>query len=236
MFFTQAPHPVGRFRAMHDETKLAEMLCTRLCHDLTGPIGAVNNGAEFLGEEGFDMQNEAVQLILSSALEAVNRLQFYRQAYGRISESGEVSLLEKKQLAQLYFSAGKITLDWPDAHADASGVSISAKTARLLLNLLVIAAHALIRGGTVSVRVEHGENDTKQFSVRASGQTIKLDAETRDILAHRTDVPLTPKTAQAYLTSHLAQEVDASLRLVENDGSLEFACSQRNVLALVGMH
>ena len=55
------------------ENRLAEMLCTRLCHDLTGPIGAVNNGAEFLGDEGFDMQNEAVQLILSSAHEAVNR-------------------------------------------------------------------------------------------------------------------------------------------------------------------
>jgi len=50
-----------------DETRLAEMLCTRLCHDLTGPIGAVNNGAEFLSEDGFDMQHEAMQLIFTSA-------------------------------------------------------------------------------------------------------------------------------------------------------------------------
>src|ERR1700753_1720218 len=101
------------------ETRLAEMLCTRLCHALTGPIGAVNNGAEFLGDEGFDMQNDAVQLILSSAHEAVNRLQFYRQAYGRVSDSGEACLADKKLLAQNFFSATKVKLDWPDTHTDA---------------------------------------------------------------------------------------------------------------------
>jgi histidine phosphotransferase ChpT len=45
---------------MIEELRMAEMLCTRLCHDLTGPIGAVNNGAEFLSEEGFNLQNQAV--------------------------------------------------------------------------------------------------------------------------------------------------------------------------------
>ena len=50
---------------MTHETKLAEMIATRLCHDLTGPIGAVNNGAEFLDDEGFDMQNEAPAVLPS---------------------------------------------------------------------------------------------------------------------------------------------------------------------------
>ena len=48
---------------MTDQLRMAELLCTRLCHDLTGPIGAVNNGAEFLSEEGFNLQNQAVELI-----------------------------------------------------------------------------------------------------------------------------------------------------------------------------
>src|ERR1700709_2008856 len=106
------------------ETKLAEMLCTRLCHDLTGPIGAVNNGAEFLDEEGFDMQNEAVQLILSSAHEAVNRLQFYRQAYGRVGHMGESSLSDKKKITMDFFSGTKVKVDWPDAHTDAANMGI----------------------------------------------------------------------------------------------------------------
>ena len=63
------------------ETKLAEMLCTRLCHDLTGPIGAVNNGAEFLDEEGFDMQNEAVQLIVTSVADVDEDGQYSIERY-----------------------------------------------------------------------------------------------------------------------------------------------------------
>jgi histidine phosphotransferase ChpT len=100
---------------MSHDVRLAEMLATRLCHDLTGPIGAVNNGAEFLDDEGFDMQNEAVQLILSSAHEAVNRLQFYRQAYGRMGDVGEACLEDKKKIASDFFSGTKIKLDWPDS-------------------------------------------------------------------------------------------------------------------------
>ena len=64
---------------MVSELKFAELLCTRLCHDLTGPIGAIANGAEFLSDEGFDMQGQAIELISSSAAQAVSRLQFYRK-------------------------------------------------------------------------------------------------------------------------------------------------------------
>src|SRR5437870_3911345 len=84
---------------MSDGLKLAELLCTRLCHDLTGPIGAVNNGAEFLSEEGFNLQSQAVELITSSAFSAVSRLQFYRMAYGRVKDSGEASLTDSQKLA-----------------------------------------------------------------------------------------------------------------------------------------
>src|SRR5262249_28334561 len=151
-----------------------EMLCTRLCHDLTGPIGAVNNGAEFLGDEGFDMQNEAVQLILNSAHEAVNRLQFYRQAYGRVSDSGEACLADKKALAVNFFSGTKMKLDWPDTHTDSSGISISQKMSRLILNMLVITAASLIRGGTISVRITASESGDKQVSITGTGETIKF--------------------------------------------------------------
>ena len=87
-----------------------------------------------LKEEGFDMQNEVVQLILSSAHEAVNRLQFYRQAYGRVGETGEAGLAEKKKISTDFFSATKVRLDWPDSHTDASGVAVSQKMSRLLMN------------------------------------------------------------------------------------------------------
>ena len=211
---------------MISEIKLAEMLCTRLCHDLTGPIGAVNNGAEFLAEEGFDMQNEAMQLVVSSAHEAVNRLQFYRQAYGRVNDHGEASLSEKKQLATEFFATTKLKLDWPDAYTDASGISVSQKMARLLINLMMIVQGAMIRGGTLSVQV--GETDqTREFTLSAAGETVKLEAEMLAILKGEGDASmLSPKTAQAFLAAKLAGELDANISLNVEGGHLQITARQ----------
>jgi histidine phosphotransferase ChpT len=217
---------------MTDETKLAEMLCTRLCHDLTGPIGAVNNGAEFLAEEGFDMQNEAVKLITSSAHEAVARLQFYRQAYGRVGDHGEASLSDKKALAEDFFSASKIALDWPNAHADGSGVSVSLKASRVLLNFLLLGAQALIRGGTLRVRVSEAEG-TKVLQVEAEGDTLKFDADMLAVLRDNQTPALTPKNAPLYLVRALAEELGARISVEADSQRLVFAVHQQSNLAVV---
>lgn len=210
------------------------MLCTRLCHDLTGPIGAVNNGAEFLGEEGFDMQNEAVQLILNSAHEAVNRLQFYRQAYGRVSDSGEACLADKKQLAVNFFSGTKMKLDWPDTHTDASGISISQKMSRLILNMLIIVAASLIRGGTISVRITTSDDGDKLVSITGQGETIKFDPETSVILKGEAEESLlSPKTAQPFLALKLASEVGATLHFEAHGETIEFIATQHQLAVAV---
>lgn len=214
---------------MINELKLAEMLATRLCHDLTGPIGAVNNGAEFLDEEGFDMQNEAVQLILSSAHEAVNRLQFYRQAYGRVGDTGEACLADQKKVASDFFGATKVKLDWPDSHTDASGVSVSQKMARLLLNLLIIGGASLIKGGTLSVRVSQTEAN-KELRVTAAGEVIKMDPDVASILQGKGDsVTLSPKTAQPLLAMKLAEESGATVNHNQDSGTFEIVVTQRQV-------
>lgn len=214
---------------MTNETYLAEMIATRLCHDLTGPIGAVNNGAEFLDEEGFDMQNEAVQLIVTSAHEAVNRLQFYRQAYGRVGESGEACLGDKKKLAADFFSSTRIKLDWPDSHTDAAGIPLSQKMSRLLLNMLVIGAASLIKGGTLSVRLTKSDAGDKMISVTASGEVLKLDTDMVAILRGDDSVGLSPKTVQPYLTMKLAEEVSAEVTLEHSDVEMKIVALQRQI-------
>ncbi|MEJ0010323.1 MAG: histidine phosphotransferase family protein [Alphaproteobacteria bacterium] len=197
---------------------------------MTGPIGAVNNGAEFLGDEGFDMQHEAVQLILSSAHEAVNRLQFYRQAYGRVSDSGEACLADKKQLAINFFEGSKVKLDWPDTHTDAAGISISQKTARLILNMFVIAAAAMIRGGTISVRIGTNAAGDKIVTLSGKGETIKLDPETALILKGQgDDSMLSPKSAQPFLTRKIAEEVGATLAVEAHSDLFEIVATQHQL-------
>ena len=212
---------------MVPELKLAELLCTRLCHDLTGPIGAIANGAEFLSDEGFDLQGQAIELINSSAAQAVSRLQFYRKAYGRINDDGEADLAEQKKITGDFFLGSKTVLDWPDTHTDASGVSVSYKMGRLLLNMIIIASSSLLRGGTLSVRIS-ANGTLKELSVSASSPSpVKWDKEIEEALSGRVELSqLTPKTVQADLTRWLAEELGITLSWQADESSFALIARQ----------
>ena len=110
---------------MTHETKFAEMLCTRFCHDIIGPVGAVNNGAEFLRDEMPSVKSQALDLIESSSKEAVSRVQFYRQAYGVGLQNSVASLNETKNTAQNFFLSTKNELVWDSSYLDSSGIQIN---------------------------------------------------------------------------------------------------------------
>lgn len=212
---------------MLEELLMAELLCTRLCHDLTGPIGAVNNGAEFLSEEGFNLQGQAVELITSSAFSAVTRLQFYRMAYGKVRDHGEASLAEKQKLAVDFFTDTKITLDWPDNHTDAVGVSISLKMSRLIFNLLIVASGTLIRGGTIAVRIAQDEKENKLVTFSVHGTGLKWDEELDAVFAGKvTPAQLTPKNVQLYLTKRFIDDLGASFVHSIDGEALEMKVTQ----------
>jgi len=205
----------------HDDARLAEMLCTRLCHDLTGPIGALANGAEFLADDEFSMQGQAVELISQSAEQAVNRLQFYRTAYGRVNNSGEAVLSDTKRLISSFFKGGKVSLDWPDTHTDALEISISRKMARLIQNMVIIASGTLIRGGIISIRIDI-EGANKRVSVSASGVSIKWDENHQHVLANNVTIDeVQPATVQTYYTFKLAQEMEADITAAATEESFE---------------
>ena len=209
------------------ELKMAEMLCTRLCHDLTGPIGAVNNGAEFISEDGFGMQGEAVDLIVSSAFSAVSRLQFYRFAYGRVKGQGEASLDDKKQLVEDFFRGTNVKLDWPDQHGDAANISVSSRMVRLLFNMLIIVSAGLLKGGNISVRFNENEDNVKSVTVLATGEAVKWDEAFTPILADQvSEDEMDPKTVQLFLTTRIAGEIGARLIITHDENNIEMQATQ----------
>src|ERR1043165_6804915 len=68
---------------------LAALPCSRVCHDLISPVGAIVNGLEVL-EEDNDQETKtfALDLIKKSASNASAKLQFCRLAFGAAGSSG----------------------------------------------------------------------------------------------------------------------------------------------------
>ena len=212
---------------MSADIRLMELLCTRLCHDITGPVGAIANGAELLEEGDAEMKDQAMELITQSGREAVNRLQFYRMAYGKISGRGEACLADYKTLIKNFFGGGKITLDWPDSHTDAANIPVSRHMARLMLNLVILAAGTLIRGGTISIRLQQREHE-KMMIVSASGMTVKWDEHLQKALNLKMNIDaLEPHTVQAYFTGAMVKEQGMALGLQQGTDTFEFTLSQR---------
>ncbi len=202
---------------MSNELKLAELLCTRLCHDLAGPIGAVNNGAELLDEDE-STAKQAFALIQMSAKNAVNKLMFFRNAYGRINFSGEADLYDLKSLAEAYLEGGKVTVEWEGL--DNAEISVSRRMGRLMLLLVLVSSESLVRGGVVKINLYAGAFGTG-ISALASGSNIKFDDSDKSVLSGVYNLDeIEPKKAPMVLVSQTVDSLNAGLECRATDNEL----------------
>ena len=195
-----------------DELRFASLLCSRLCHDLVGSIGAINNGLELLeGNQDKETQREAMGLIQFAARDLRNKAQYLRVAFG-LPGAGAIAidLRRSRELAVNLFAEGKIKLDWPD---DQVIPTLHPEEHKLLLNLLLLTGEGLARGGDLRVSFT---SDVHHFtmSIVAHGRGVKLRDDLLDALEGKTPVEdLDAKAAQAHLTNVLARHVGGTLAL-----------------------
>ncbi|EEY08281.1 conserved hypothetical protein [Brucella pinnipedialis M163/99/10] len=127
---------------------LGALLCSRICHDIISPVGAINNGLELLEEGGAD--EDAMALIKSSARNASARLQFARIAFGAAGSAGvQIDTGDAQNVATEYFRNEKPEFTWEGAR-----VLLPKNKVKLLLNMLLIGNGAIPRGGSLAVRLE----------------------------------------------------------------------------------
>lgn len=192
---------------------LASLLCSRLCHDLMSPVGALNNGIELLADEQDpDMRDRCLELVSDSARVTASKLKFFRLAFGAAGGFGEeVATSEARSaLEGLLGGDGKVELGWMVADDKMSKGAI-----KLLLNLALIAGDSLVRGGRLDVGAEAGE-----IAIRAEGPRIALDPAIRDVLLGGSDQAVEARTAGAWLARALAEEAGGSIQLNQADSVL----------------
>src|SRR5271170_1407600 len=127
---------------------LAALLCSRVCHDVISPVGAIVNGLEVLEDEKEpEMREVALELIKKSAATASARLQFCRIAFGAAGSAGaQIDLGDAESVARGFIEDAKTKLIW-----SLPRTLMAKNRVKLLLNMLVVAGHAIPRGGTLTV-------------------------------------------------------------------------------------
>ena len=189
---------------------LASLLCSRLCHDLMSPVGAMNNGIELLADEQDpDMRERCLELLSDSARATANKLKFFRLAFGAAGGFGdEVDAGEARSaLEGLLGTEGKIELGWM-----ISDQKLSKGATKLLLNLALIAADSLVRGGRLDIGAETSDGRL-EIAIRAEGPRIALDPAIRDTLVQGVGAGVEARTAGAWLAHSLAGEAGGAIQL-----------------------
>ena len=158
---------------------LAALLCSRVCHDLISPVGAIVNGLEVL-EEGKDEETKkfALDLIKKSATTASAKLQFCRIAFGAAGSAGaQIDTGDAEKISRGFLEDDKTKLAW-----NLPRVLLAKNRVKLLLNMLLIAGQAIPRGGQLTVD-PIGAGDTMGIKISAAGTNAKVPPNVPPLLA-----------------------------------------------------
>ncbi len=195
----------------------ASLLCSRLCHDLLSPVGALNNGIELLAEENDpEMRARCLELLADSARVSASKLKFFRLAFGAAGGFADVvdTREAKAAIDGLLGHDGKIDIGWL-----VTAPTLSKTAIKVLLNLTLIASDALVRGGRLDIGGEVTDGRT-EIAVRAEGPRLVLDNELRTALSGDADeATLTPRAAAAWLVHTLATESGGHAQVASSDPS-----------------
>ena len=191
----------------------ASLLCSRLCHDLLSPVGALNNGLELLADETDEqMRARVFELLSESARTSANKLKFFRLAFGAAGGFGEmVDANEARVAIEGLISANKrITCAWV-----VEAPTLPKSAIKVLLNLSLIASEALVRGGAMTIGAEQGEGRL-EIVIQIEGTRIVLDPELRDTLTGGEQAGgVTSRAAAAYLVHTIVAEAGGAVQVSE---------------------
>lgn len=188
---------------------LAALLCSRVCHDLISPVGAVVNGIEVM-EDDADEQTKsfAIELIKKSAATASARLQFCRLAFGAAGSAGAaIDTGDAENVARGMMEDDKTKLTWKLPR-----VLLPKNRVKLLLNLLVLAGGTIPRGGSLTIEPV-GEGDTMGFKITSSGLNQRIPQAVPSLVAGEAENPIDAHAIQPFYTGMLARACGLAISL-----------------------
>jgi histidine phosphotransferase ChpT len=198
---------------MIDNTQLAALVASKICHDLVEPMNAIIQGHEMIRSDNQSKPDpDALSLLDQGVAKAWAKLDFFRFALGGAVAEGESQLEEGRAVAEKLYSVLKAELAW-----NAPAITMPRPAVRVIVNLLLIANECLPRGGKVEVNGEAGE-----VRIIATGARAALRTPTAQALRGETpEGGVTGYTVQQMLTGMLARASGIELLARESEERVE---------------
>lgn len=204
--------PAEDTQKKNKSASVVELLASRICHDLVSPVGAINNGVEFMEEMGDDpeQRQEALNLISHSASQASAKLMAFRIAYGAGGRDSNVKPEDvQKAFSQLIAGDGKISQTW-DPYGNLGPKPLPYAFCKMLMCGMMLAMECLVKGGYISVRPGEGN----QTLIIAEGKDVLVRENVEAALKQElSPEQLDPRLVHPYAISVIAEHYGYSVVL-----------------------
>ncbi len=190
-------------------------MCSRLCHDLITRVGAISTGLEIISENTDEVDSELMALTVNSAHNAVQRLIYYRAAFG-FSATGNIDSPAKVELLLGgYLKSRKVNLKFIHGLSNDNQDMVQ-KYARIILNCVALIVEAAPYGGDLNIDIKT-EKGGFMCHIDMKGDLVGLKPENKHALEGRlSDSEITPYNVQGYLTNLLMDKKEVRLTFMEN--------------------
>jgi histidine phosphotransferase ChpT len=158
---------------------LSQALNTRLCHDLAGVIGTVDNCISLIDNDNKSIGQKAKILAELESKNLINKIKFFRCAYGISDKEKEISLVFLSKLLKDFFCNSGINLQFK---FEEGIIFLESEIIKATMSLISVARD-LISAGEVILYI--GSKDGKRnINVRANanGKILKLKDDNLAIL------------------------------------------------------
>ncbi len=201
--------------------KLTQLLSSKLCHELAGLIGAVDNCVGLL--EFNSTQETAKKLLDINSKKLVSSIRLYRQLYGFTHLDEEMSPAELKNLISSNLEDDKILI-----FEELIKENIPLNIAKIIIGLVICAKDNLIKDGKILISINIIKNNfVIKIKVTGSGSNIESNIKIKqskiDLLLHGAELDdLNVQNVHEFYVHHLCQQQNFAINVNNPAKSIEY--------------
>lgn len=164
---------------MQKEIELSQAISARICHDLAGSIGAIDNYLNLLDNPNDEIKNRASVLVCKESENLVHKIRFFRNAYGIENGESKMSIVAMTKLIRDFMKSTDINLS---IKIDKGILYTNSMLAKVIISLVNVIIDNVAGRGRVSVLI-FGTNEDVSVDVFAKGKNISINEESFKILS-----------------------------------------------------
>ena len=178
---------------------LASLLCSRVCHDVISPVGAINNGLELLDDGGADEDA--------------------RIAFGAAGSAGvQIDTGDAQAVAENYLKNEKPEFTWNGPRA-----YLGKNKVKLILNMILIGIGSIPRGGSLDLDLQI-EGEECSFTLTAMGRMKRIPQKFQDYIDGRMgEDSIDAHSVQYYYTILLAKDAGMEIKIHMDDDKVVYS-------------